>query len=133
MTTPYCGAKTTPKGKHNGSRQECTDANQIRRYGLKKIDPSTITKTVKVNYEKLLREARLERSGYNGGISRHKREGDVLKQKLENNDKGKHNVSELKKQIKENDEKLKEFQNKYNQKSAEIKELQTKMEAEQKK
>ena len=37
-TTPYCGIKKVPAGKHRGNQKECFDKNQIRYYGIENID-----------------------------------------------------------------------------------------------
>ena len=34
----YCGAGKTPKGKTNGSVEQCIDNRQIRMYGLIEVD-----------------------------------------------------------------------------------------------
>ena len=38
----YCGAGKTPKGKTDGTFQECYDKNQIRKYGVKQVDEKKI-------------------------------------------------------------------------------------------
>lgn len=38
MEKPYCGIKAVPKGKRQGNMKECVQANQIRRFGLAKVD-----------------------------------------------------------------------------------------------
>ena len=35
---PYCGINKVPKGKHLGTEIECIKQNQIRNYGLNKVD-----------------------------------------------------------------------------------------------
>ena len=35
---PYCGINEVPKGKHRGNEIECIKQNQIRNYGLNKVD-----------------------------------------------------------------------------------------------
>lgn len=41
----YCGMqKKPPKGARFGTMEECIDKRQVRRYGLKKIDPDLIEK-----------------------------------------------------------------------------------------
>ena len=39
MSSIYCGAKKPPKGKKYGSMSQCKERNQIRLYGLRKVDP----------------------------------------------------------------------------------------------
>ena len=39
---PYCGAKKTPKGRYLGDWEECK--NQVRYYGLEKINPEILNK-----------------------------------------------------------------------------------------
>lgn len=41
----YCGAKAVPKGKIRGSPEYCAKTNQIRYYGLVKIDEKLLTDT----------------------------------------------------------------------------------------
>ena len=38
----YCGIGQIPKGARLGSMKECADRNQIRYYGIKKIDPKLV-------------------------------------------------------------------------------------------
>lgn len=57
----YCGIGTIPKGSRLGSMKECADMNQIRYYGIKKIDPKLIesitgTKINNKKREQLFRE-----------------------------------------------------------------------------
>lgn len=41
--TAYCGANIDiPKGKRPGTMRECAEKNQIRRYGIFKIDPDIL-------------------------------------------------------------------------------------------
>ena len=42
MTDVYCGCKDLPKGKRVGSMGECKDKNQIRLYGVNKVDKKTL-------------------------------------------------------------------------------------------
>lgn len=41
----YCGAKTVPKNKQIGNMKECAEKNQVRLYGLNRIDPNLLTKS----------------------------------------------------------------------------------------
>lgn len=53
----YCGIKKLKKGRHFGSMTECLDHNQVRYYGLHKIDPMLIknqNQIVKVDRSKLI-------------------------------------------------------------------------------
>lgn len=43
----YCGIGKIPKGKKRGTAKECIKANQIRYYGLEKIDMDAINKAKK--------------------------------------------------------------------------------------
>lgn len=43
----YCGIGKIPKGKKRGTAEECIKANQIRYYGLEKIDMDTVNKAKK--------------------------------------------------------------------------------------
>ena len=42
MSDPYCGIGDMPKGYRRGSMKECAERGQIRYYGIKKIDSTTI-------------------------------------------------------------------------------------------
>lgn len=42
MSNAFCGIGNIPKGKKRGSMKECVEANQIRYYGLKKVDQKLI-------------------------------------------------------------------------------------------
>lgn len=42
MSKIYCSIGKVPKGKRLGSMKECIQANQIRYYGVKKIDPKLL-------------------------------------------------------------------------------------------
>ena len=48
ITKPYCGSKKVPEGKHSGSEYECFKKNQIRKYGLNKIDPDSLDLLIRV-------------------------------------------------------------------------------------
>lgn len=53
----YCGINKIPKGKQRGTPEACAAANQIRYYGLYKIDKSVLKNTGKVrNKQKLVAE-----------------------------------------------------------------------------
>jgi hypothetical protein len=40
MTKPYCGSnETPPKGTHLATEEECIKKRQVRRYGVKEVDP----------------------------------------------------------------------------------------------
>jgi len=41
-TKYYCGIKPVPKGYQRGSTEYCIQTNQVRYYGLEKIDPKLI-------------------------------------------------------------------------------------------
>jgi len=41
MSKPYCGSGNIPKGSKNGTMKECAELNQVRLYGLNKIDRKT--------------------------------------------------------------------------------------------
>ncbi|AGC02111.1 putative low complexity protein [Acanthamoeba polyphaga moumouvirus] len=41
----YCGIGKIPKGKIRGTPEYCLEANQVRYYGLKKIDPDLLSMT----------------------------------------------------------------------------------------
>ena len=43
----YCGVGNVPKGKKRGTAKECIKANQVRYYGLEKIDIDKINKIKK--------------------------------------------------------------------------------------
>ena len=47
-TKPYCGINKVPKGKHRGTEIECIRNNQIRQYGIDKIDKS-LMENIKIN------------------------------------------------------------------------------------
>jgi hypothetical protein len=53
----YCGINEIPKRHRMGSMKECSDAGQIRYYGLHKIDKLVVKSSIKVseNEEKTLR------------------------------------------------------------------------------
>ena len=42
MSDIYCGCKSLPKGKRLGTMVECKDKNQVRLFGLNKIDKKTL-------------------------------------------------------------------------------------------
>lgn len=53
----YCGIKAVPKGQQRGSTEYCIQTNQVRYYGLEKIDPKLIEQfkgsTVDLQKEKI--------------------------------------------------------------------------------
>ena len=40
--TPYCGINKIPKGQYRGSMTECAEKNQVKFYGLNKVDSKTV-------------------------------------------------------------------------------------------
>ena len=62
MSAAYCGAKEVPKGKRRGSMKECANASQIRYYGIKKIDSTTIKSVEKSRRELLDIDAAIHRA-----------------------------------------------------------------------
>ena len=48
MSKIYCGVGKIPKGHKLGSMKQCVDKNQIRYWGIKKIDPKLLTLAKKV-------------------------------------------------------------------------------------
>ena len=42
MSKIYCGIGQIPKGSRLGSMKECADKNQVKYYGIKKIDPKLV-------------------------------------------------------------------------------------------
>ena len=49
MSKIFCGAGQVPKGKHRGTMRECAQRNQIRYWGVKKIDPRILEDSIKLN------------------------------------------------------------------------------------
>ncbi|ACF16996.1 V12 [Sputnik virophage] len=47
MSNMYCGIGKVPKGKERGTPEHCFQSNQIRYYGIKKIDKSLLEKPKK--------------------------------------------------------------------------------------
>lgn len=47
MSKIFCGAGKMPKTSRVGTSTECAEKNQIRYYGLNKVDPKTIERTKK--------------------------------------------------------------------------------------
>src|SRR5690606_13795779 len=47
MTKIYCGIGKVPKNKKLGTMKQCAEANQIRYYGIKKIDRITLENLMK--------------------------------------------------------------------------------------
>jgi len=45
----YCGAGAVPRGKYRASAEYCVQRNQVRYYGLKKIDAELLEKKVKTS------------------------------------------------------------------------------------
>ena len=50
MSKIFCGAGKMPKTSRLGTSTECAEKNQIRYYGLNKVDPKTIEKTKKKDH-----------------------------------------------------------------------------------
>ena len=50
MSKIFCGAGKMPKTSRVGTSTECAEKNQIRYYGLNKVDPKTIEKTKKKDH-----------------------------------------------------------------------------------
>lgn len=52
MSTPYCGARDTPKGRRPGTFEQCKKSGQIRRYGTFRIDELMSNDKKKIEPEK---------------------------------------------------------------------------------
>lgn len=57
----YCGTKTPPKGFKLGTMKQCKEKNQLRRYGLLKVDSRVLNSTnkkadAKKDYANLMRK-----------------------------------------------------------------------------
>ena len=50
MSKIFCGAGKMPKTSRVGTSTECAEKNQIRYYGLNKVDPKTIERTKKKDH-----------------------------------------------------------------------------------
>lgn len=50
MSKIFCGAGKMPKTSRVGTSTECAEKNQIRYYGLNKVDPKTVEKTKKKDH-----------------------------------------------------------------------------------
>lgn len=48
----YCGMSQVPRGKERGSSKYCFEANQVRYYGVKKIDSGLLEQYIKTRNEK---------------------------------------------------------------------------------
>lgn len=57
MSSSYCGIKSPPKGKEPGTMKECAESNQVRKYGLYKVDKLLVSEAPK---SKLTRKDRDE-------------------------------------------------------------------------
>ncbi len=49
MSKIFCAAGQVPKGKRRGTMRECAQRNQIRYWGVKKIDPRILEDSIKLN------------------------------------------------------------------------------------
>lgn len=52
MSEIYCGAKKVPKGKREGTKEECIKKSQIRRYGLSLVNPDDMIRPRKKQVKK---------------------------------------------------------------------------------
>lgn len=52
----FCGIGNTPKGKKLGTAKQCLRANQVRRYGIEKIDPKLLLKKDSRSKNNLVKE-----------------------------------------------------------------------------
>lgn len=52
MSKSYCGCGPVPKGRKRGTKEECVESNQVRYYGLVKVEPKDLIKS-KANIEKI--------------------------------------------------------------------------------
>ena len=77
MSEPiFCGIGKCPKGKKVGTMKECAEANQVRLYGINKIDSRVLEASKTTKKTKLSRLQLLKKyAGLNGTIK--KLEGDV--------------------------------------------------------
>lgn len=56
MSNVYCGVAKIPKGQKRGSAKECLDKNQVRYYGIEKIDMTQFKKSESGKKIKKLKE-----------------------------------------------------------------------------
>jgi hypothetical protein len=94
MSKIYCGAGKIPKNKEKGTMKQCAERNQIRLFGLYKVDPQLLagkpkTETKKVNSQTVRQM-----------IVKLKARFDRLKEELEEKEDAKEK-KEIKKQIEE--------------------------------
>ena len=96
----YCGASTiVPKNKQRGTMKECYDLNQVRYWGIKKIDNKILNSTSKKKRkentkDKLLRNKLLEKVASIDGKAK------KLKKKIEfTQNPTKKNLKEFKKEV----------------------------------
>ena len=95
----YCGIGKIPKNKKMGSMKECAEKNQIRQYGVKKIDTKLLEHieiTKKSNKNSKEGESKLEKIGFDLAILIVK----IKKQKIKIQDeKNKTKKKELEKEL----------------------------------
>jgi len=83
----YCGAKNPPKGTRRGTQKECVDNQQVRFYGIEKIDPEML-KNKQPTKAKQLMNIRIQIAKNNGIKSRLKRQLEVeTKRKVKDENK----------------------------------------------
>lgn len=116
----YCGVGDVPKGKRRGNMKECAEANQIRYFGINKVDSKLLdsvkkNKTQEKNKEKLREETMFKIVGLKGTISKLNRE---IKQQeyLIEKKRTPGLIEENKKEIDKIEKKIKKIRDDYNKK-----------------
>jgi len=121
MADSYCSVGDVPKGRKRGTMKECAEKNQIRYYGLKKIDSKILDSMKKkksaANSEKELRALNIKLTGKVQRLLKDlKREKDTDKK-----DAMKDKARIVYKELKDVQEKIKKLSKKSKKKSKKIK------------
>jgi len=97
----YCGIKNVPKGYKLGTMQECLEKNQVRYWGLNKIDPKLLESTKKSKKSTLTRDSvAIKMVGLRGKVSRLTKQFENAKNKTDK-DKFKLELLKAKKELTE--------------------------------
>jgi hypothetical protein len=73
---PYCGIKDVPKGRKRGTMKECAERNEIRYFGLNKVDSKVMESSKDVKKATASRTSLLKKLGGLSGEVK-KLDGDV--------------------------------------------------------
>ncbi len=123
MSKIYCGAGKKPKNSRFGNMKECAEKNQVRRYGVNKVDSRIIQSMSSKNKNPVtLHKIGIKAMGFAGKMNKYQR---YLKSNKLTDKERKEYTKELKKATKEREFWSKKYNDLKNKQKAEAKKKTT--------